>query len=180
MINKRILIFKINSKKLVATKMSCSLLEPPNISGAWKFTNTYYLRQEYPDQNITLNDIKYLDDFNITIKQKGLFITFKEESHRLRPTTSLNRTGVWRPIYKNRKVINWELIISDYDDSNISLAQVSKSDENGYPIKMSYVSIESGFLKGNKEQKPTVVSSVLKKNKKILSSIIYTQLNSKL
>ncbi|CAH6419978.1 Hypothetical protein HVR_LOCUS1035 [uncultured virus] len=160
-------------------------LQPPNISGRWKGENVY-LRQETPDQNITLKDIKTFD-YNSKIKQKGLFVTWKEESNIVRNESGL-RLGVWRPIYKYERIDNcdqrsrldsgckrdkvpstgacvyaWELLLSDSDDSNIGFVQVAKKDDNGNPIKLHVSFVESGFQKGNPEQKPTVGDMYLKK-----------------
>ncbi|CAH6419201.1 Hypothetical protein HVR_LOCUS399 [uncultured virus] len=140
--------------------MTSKLLNPPNISGTWKSSIYTYLRQEYPDQTITLKDIEYQEIPLAKIKQKGLFITYDQGSSGL--SESKPRAGIWRPIFLNGK-INWELLLSDNIDNHINFMQVMKSDECGNPTKLYSVVVESGFMKGNPEQTPEVAYRTLKK-----------------
>ena len=134
----------------------CPVLCPPDATGRWHVSNFHYLRQETPNQNVSVCDVKKLDDFDVIIEQNELFITqLFEEAVNLR-SMPLNQIGIWDPDFDAEgNVTNWEIKLGDYDDSAYHIYRITKWDECGNPIQFFATYVESGFQKGNDEQRPT-------------------------
>lgn len=73
----------------------------------------------------------------------------------------LKQLGIWRPIYRAGHIMNWELYVTDYDDNQVAVVQVTEEDDQGYPLRMIRTSFESGFNRENRLQKSEVISTVL-------------------
>ncbi|CAH6419719.1 Hypothetical protein HVR_LOCUS796, partial [uncultured virus] len=48
---------------------------------------------------------------------------------------------------------SWEILLGDFDDGAIHFIKILETDESENPIKLYFTWVESGFIKGNKEQK---------------------------
>ena len=137
-------------------KLFCSL-NPPNVSGVWK--NPFcFLEQNGLDADISLCDVAGSSTI-INIKQQGVFVIFRAKPSIVRPY-SKDRIGVWRPIYQDGDIVNWELYVTDYDDNQISILQVAKTD-NGRATILHISTSESGFDLNNPLQKPLVATGFL-------------------
>jgi hypothetical protein len=134
---------------------------PPDISGCWLNTNHYRLTQENPNVEASLADIKNIEDTYVKIKQKGEFVTYKIKSPTVFVAAPQNRIGVWKPILVNGKPLTWEVVLADYDDTNIIFLQVLETDDCGKPIKLWNNSVESFTSQNNPEQKMNVSRNIL-------------------
>lgn len=134
---------------------------PPNVSGLWLLTERYTLIQEQGDKEVTLDDIIHPEDLNIRFEQKKEFVIWKFlETSELIPEIH-NRAGVWKPTLVNCKPISWELLLADYDDSNIGYIQVLETDNCGKPIKLWANFVESYSSPNDPLQTQAVTRSVL-------------------
>lgn len=131
----------------------------PDASGKWLRTKSYFLRQETPDDKVSLSNITRLPDVNYHIEQRGNFVTYQGEVSILRPVSE-KQIGIWKPIIKNGNVETWILEITDYDDNAIVTLQILKKDENGDPIEFYYNASKSGFITGEPQQYPAVSEGI--------------------
>lgn len=134
-------------------KLYCEL-RPPNIAGKW-IISFCYLRQKTFNQEVSFKDIRS-ETAKWDVEQKGVFIISKYYANEIQPQDTV-RLGVWRPTYKDGKVVNWELYLADADDSEIMLFQVVKSDHD-QPIILQTTGVESGFNENNPDQVQAVLS----------------------
>ena len=134
---------------------------PPNISGLWVLTERYVLIQDNVNDEITLDDIIHPPDINIELEQRKEFVIWKFlETSELIPEIH-NRAGVWKPTLVNGKPITWELLLADYDDSNIGIIQVLEVDKCGRVQKLWANFVESYVSGSNPLQTQAVTRSIL-------------------
>jgi hypothetical protein len=139
-------------------------MEPPNIAGKWKGKSTVLTQQGSIGQryNNYATDINNITSFQkiYCIEQNGLFVTWLSQADGGRPF-ACTQLGIWRPVFRDGEVINWELYITDYDDNQTAIVQVIKTTKTGIPSKIYRTSFESGFSHSNNLQKSEVISTVL-------------------
>ena len=134
---------------------------PPNIEGTWLLTNRYSIIHGDPNHNPTLKDIQRLPDIDIILTQKKEFVvwTFVQQT-ALIPVLN-NRLGVWKPTLIDGKIAGWELLLADYDDTNIGFIQVLKKDRHGVPQKLTIQLVESYDSATNQLQSQSVNTATM-------------------
>lgn len=134
-------------------------VEIPNISGRWNGYSSCVTQQ--PGENANIWNITKFHKI-YTVEQNGLFVSWRSQADNGRPVV-LNQLGIWKQKYKRGVVKDWELYITDYDDNQVAMVQIVEKDGNGVPIKLHRTSVESGFSRGDRIQKPEVINTVLEK-----------------
>jgi len=114
---------------------------------------------QHPGHNADLEGITRFQKVYV-VDQEGMFVTWRSQADGGRPIV-LSQLGVWRPVYRNNRVDNWELYITDYDDNQTAIVQVTSADETDYPLSLVRTSFESGFNREQHLQKSEVISTML-------------------
>ena len=94
-----------------------------------------------------------------TIEQNGIFVTWLSQADGGRSFVS-TQVGIWRPVFFEGDITNWELYVTDYDHNQTSIVQVIKA-VNNIPVKLYRTSFESAVSGLNHIQKSEVISTVL-------------------
>lgn len=130
---------------------------PPDISGKWKGDSV--VLAQHPGHNADLDGATAFQKV-YTVDQEGMFVTWRSQADGGRPIV-LSQLGVWRPVYRNYRIDNWELYITDYDDNQTAIVQVTSVNADAYPLSLIRTSFESGFNRQDHLQKSEVISTTL-------------------
>jgi hypothetical protein len=79
---------------------------------------------------------------------------------------SRNRLGIWKPTLVNGKPIAWEVLLADWDDTNIGFVQVLETDECDKPVKLFVNFIKSFVSQVNTLQNQSVSRGIMIKTSK--------------
>ena len=148
---------------------------PPNISGLWIFADRHVIVDDNLKREATLKDITRANDVHVKVKQLGEFVTWKLLETSDHNPVLLNRLGIWNPKLVNGKLVGWQLLLADYDDTNIGFLQVlevGNCDKPDKPNKLSVILFESFTSPINPLQAQTVSTGTMIriKNNKLSSS----------
>ncbi len=134
----------------------CKCLHPPNIAGTWTLSKSCTVSHDYEapdedDEDVTdCSGVKVEGDITspesvtgivYVVKQNGLFVQFLKDGEEL------PRLGIWKPIYRKTCIVDWELILTENENSGTFLLQIVKYCDKTkcYPSELFFTHTKSGF-----------------------------------